>query len=848
MSVATLSRTTFEASRELEYFSERELTLQIGHGKHLWPLALLKELLDNALDACEVAGIAPAVRVAIGDDWFSVQDNGPGIPVDTITGSLDYSKRVSDKALYVSPTRGQLGNALKTLWAAPFVATGEDAEVTVWTGGEQHTITVSIDRIANRPRVDHTVEPSDIVKNGTCIAVSWPDSTGCLEHPEYSDSYKPVATAEGLVRHYAAFNPHATFRLGDDELVFPATDLAWRKWRTDAPTSAHWYTVETLRDLIAGYVSNGHGDKTLRAFVSEFAGLSGTAKQKAVTGDLGRLHLRDLIAGDDIDLGRVGLVLQRMQEHSRAPLPRALGVIGEEHLRWWMATHYQASEEGIRYVRKVGENEGLPYVLEVAFGVREDDEMRRHLVTGLNWSATIDNPMGELGALLSKQRVEPTDPVVLVAHIACPRFRYTERGKGRIELGHGDLRADLEAAVEKVTTAWRKAKRNKEQVGRAELESMRKATPKAPTYKAAAFDVMERAYLHASSDGKFYVDARQIMYAARPWVLEQTGGKCWKSSSYFTQTLLKDYLDRYEPDWKVVWDARGHIAEPHTGKELGLGGLEVKRYMAGWTDGGFDLAPDIAADIKHMVPTSGPDLRYGAVLFIEKEGFDEILRHAGLAERYDLAIMSTKGVPVGAACHLAAGFHKRGLPVFVVHDFDASGFKIARTLREGTRRAPGTPVVDLGFRLADTEGLQSEAVQFPKQQKADPRVYLRKCGATEEEVAFLVSGREHGSFGRWVGKRVELNAMTSEQFIAWLERKLGEHEVQKVVPCVGPLEGAYQRAVYLKMVQRELDKLTLTAPDEAPADLAEQVAKRLAEDPMLTWDEAVWQLTEVPDA
>ena len=115
-------RHVFEVSRKPEYFSEDELTLQIGHDPDMWPLAILKELLDNALDASEAGDAAPEITVTIDDEGFAVRDNGPGIPAKTVRGALDYTKRVSDKLLYVSPTRGQLGNALKVLFAAPYVA------------------------------------------------------------------------------------------------------------------------------------------------------------------------------------------------------------------------------------------------------------------------------------------------------------------------------------------------------------------------------------------------------------------------------------------------------------------------------------------------------------------------------------------------------------------------------------------------------------------------------------------------------------------------------------------------------------------------------------------------------
>src|SRR5689334_14941769 len=101
-----IQRTTFTTSRLLEFFTESELRTQIGVSKHEWPIALLKELLDNALDACEQAGIPPEITVRVEEDAFSVQDNGPGLPEPTLLKAMDYSVRVSNKNHYVSPTRG----------------------------------------------------------------------------------------------------------------------------------------------------------------------------------------------------------------------------------------------------------------------------------------------------------------------------------------------------------------------------------------------------------------------------------------------------------------------------------------------------------------------------------------------------------------------------------------------------------------------------------------------------------------------------------------------------------------------------------------------------------------------
>ena len=66
-----------------------------------WPLYAFKELVDDALDACEEAGVAPVVSVAVGDGKIVVTDNGPGIPDETVEAVLDFSVRVSSREAYV---------------------------------------------------------------------------------------------------------------------------------------------------------------------------------------------------------------------------------------------------------------------------------------------------------------------------------------------------------------------------------------------------------------------------------------------------------------------------------------------------------------------------------------------------------------------------------------------------------------------------------------------------------------------------------------------------------------------------------------------------------------------------
>src|SRR6516225_2114846 len=82
-----LKRETFTTSRLLEFCSQRELVNQTGHAAEHWPLVVLKELVDNAVDACEEAGAAPVISVAFEDDKIVVTDNGPGIAPTVVRGT-----------------------------------------------------------------------------------------------------------------------------------------------------------------------------------------------------------------------------------------------------------------------------------------------------------------------------------------------------------------------------------------------------------------------------------------------------------------------------------------------------------------------------------------------------------------------------------------------------------------------------------------------------------------------------------------------------------------------------------------------------------------------------------------
>jgi hypothetical protein len=389
----------------------------------------------------------------------------------------------------------------------------------------------------------------------------------------------------------------------------------------------------------------------------------------------------------------------------------------------------------------------------------------------------------------------------------------------------------LKKSVLDVTKSWAKQRKAEERHASAEANRRARLTRvRYHNFRSASFQVMERAYMAASAEGTLPASARQVMYQARPLVQDLMGGE-QLNDQYFTQQLLPAYIEEHNVGWDVTYDDRGHFIEPHTKRTVGLGTLAVRKYLEDLaepelTDPGF--APGTIA-------TCGPDGCFSAVLFIEKEGFLPLFEAVHLAERYDLAIMSTKGMSVTAARRLADEMcGDRGIPLLVLHDFDKSGLSILGTLRDDTRRYTfwnDIEVIDLGLRLDDVQtlGLQAEQA-FDKGAEWSRRENLRQNGATDEEIEFLLT------------QRVELNAMSSDQLVAFVERKLIEHGVEKVVPDDELLTDAYRLAArnreVEKIVRRALRKLKAT--DAAPpSDLAAQVRDYLKRHLRARWDEAV---------
>jgi hypothetical protein len=619
----------------------------------------------------------------------------------------------------------------------------------------------------------------------------------------------------------------------------------------------------------------------VREFIAEFRGLTSTAKQKRVSVATGleRSYLHDLVKDGAFDQDSLAELLAAMQAESSEVKPSLLGVLGENHFEQKLSSLAGAVDQSFRYRKVAGitEEEGLPFVVEAAFQLISDNDELRGLHIGLNWSAPISNPLQVcdfqvanrtvrgLGTLLeAQQRIsfdEGGDPVAVVLHIAYPRFTFFDRGKGSVDLPPSLAKA-VSSAVLTVTKEWSSIKRHIDReenaAARREKERLREGRQRERvTIEQAASQVMAKAYRAAAlgPDGNLLpVKARQVMYAARGAILELTRLSEFNDNN-FTQKLLPAYIRAHPEEctgWDVIYDARGHLTEPHTGYSFGIGTMEVRDYLKEIAEydamnGKLDVP---VPEISMQYPTRGPRNRYKALLFVEKEGFNELFRRVELEKNYDMAPCSSKGMGSTSVRQLFEQLARQfsNLKILVTHDFDKSGFSIAGTLQRSTERFQfehPPEIINLGLRLEDVEryGLASEPVDY----KSDPGPNLSQNGATEEEIEFLRGepytymdkGKRKQGFH---GQRVELNAFTNSQLLEWLEGKLREHKVEKVIPDDATLDQDYRRKAGLREYRRLMEEAKPKAEEAArnikvPKNLRQKIERRLKENRTLAWDD-----------
>jgi len=187
-------------------------------------LTTVKEAVDNALDACEEAGILPTITVTMlqTDETrfkITIQDNGPGIvrkQIENIFGKLLYGSKFHRMKM----SRGQQGIGISAAGMYGLMTTGKPVKIISKTGKRKpsHEVVLKIDTSKNRAEVvSDTEHPED--------DQFFPEGHGTIVTIEIEGKYqKGRQSIDEYLEQTAIANPHAEITWTsplNETVVFP---------------------------------------------------------------------------------------------------------------------------------------------------------------------------------------------------------------------------------------------------------------------------------------------------------------------------------------------------------------------------------------------------------------------------------------------------------------------------------------------------------------------------------------------------------------------------------------------------------------------------------------------------
>jgi DNA topoisomerase-6 subunit B len=409
-------------------------------------LTTIKEAVDNALDACEEAGILPDVDVVVTpvdgrEDRFRVvvEDNGPGIvqaQIPKIFAKLLYGSKFHRLRM----SRGQQGIGISAAGMYGQLTTGQPVRITSRVSGKKpaHFCEVAIDTQHNRPDI---LKEEDVDWNGK------PRGTR-IEIELEAKFQKGKQSVDEYLAQTAIANPHVRIRYVDptgQETVFErATKKLPEQTKEIKP---HPYGVE-LGVLIK--MLRATSSRKISAFLAgDFSRVSPrTAREICQKAGIDPAVAPDRVAVEDADR-----LLKAIRETKiMAPSTDCISPIGEELILKGLQKEIQADfytsvtrspsvyrgnpfqiEIGLAYGGKVQGSADGEEVIEQARVLRFANRVPllyqqggcaiTKAIVGTDWKGYgLSQPKGAL----------PLGPVVILVHMASVWVPFTSESKEAI--------------------------------------------------------------------------------------------------------------------------------------------------------------------------------------------------------------------------------------------------------------------------------------------------------------------------------------------------------------------------------------------------------------------------------
>lgn len=438
-------------SQVFEYVRLDGLQKLTSVSAHDWDLYILKELVDNALDADEAAGLSPSIHVVMsyGGLGLSIQvRNSSAFPLHAVPELFNFTRRSSVKDLYRLPTRGSQGNALKTLLGIPYALQYrffEDYEpevkpLTISTRDEAATLWLDIDELNETLSLRFEKEAATPLTLGTSVTVNL--FQFIQQKPRTS------ADLDRVARAYALWNPHASFKfefvIREALYTFESTgDMTLqRKKEVQSPAPIGWYTFDRFKELQIAYLKYTARQELPDPSLDEMAGLFGMSAYPTGAWPGGATPLGAFLrSGDGSQINKHWRILYDTLQAAPNAVTRQLDKLGEAAMR-----RLCGGEEDSFFAYRCHESLSghQPYILEAAFSGRSQGE--RLILTGINQSPAYydpflitrfqlqedQEPVRGLDQLLDRLEIGATPSVTLAVHLTSPAIEYSNYGKSTV--------------------------------------------------------------------------------------------------------------------------------------------------------------------------------------------------------------------------------------------------------------------------------------------------------------------------------------------------------------------------------------------------------------------------------
>lgn len=482
----------FSFNREFDFVRLDGLRRATGRPPHDWDVYIVKELIDNALDADDVLWSTDPTRIPfiqVNVEYIRVPEcrtaqlfvqvsNAASFPIEQVSSIFATQWYTSRKAFIKGLTRGALGNALKTLLGIPYALRNRVAgdwapelkPLSILSRGKEYLPRYVVDSLAQTIHFECEEREGKSLA-GTVISVG-------LDHFE-QEIPRTLTEIQQVAAHYHLCNPHAHFSWkveigGYESLMEYKGNPNWRgKFQGRAPVQ--WYSPAAFQDLLGALYRTMQGDRKeyrlpVRDVCSRFFGPSETSGNANIIQSFGR----NWIATTDIEGPAATQLYRLFCQHSVSFDSVNLGAVGAEHTTKALAVALPV-EGDISYqiVFDAGDDPNVPFVIEAAVFQLKDG--KRQIWTAINYTPsysdpfqtrwlraliTPDDPAFGLRGVLDAYDLHENTPIVLFLHLICPNVEHHEFSK--TEVNHLPFKEALSNLLDRLLTGFKRAREEEE--------------------------------------------------------------------------------------------------------------------------------------------------------------------------------------------------------------------------------------------------------------------------------------------------------------------------------------------------------------------------------------------------